>query len=87
MAVVVQIGDFRGKETVAVLRELLVKASRGEVAALGFNVEFKDGTQKTGFTGRYRADPAEALRVANRMSQQLNAIQDLRDAAALRGSG
>lgn len=87
MAVVVQIGDFRGKETVAVLRELLVKASRGEVIAFGFNVEFKNGTQKTGFTGRYRTDPAEALRVAGRMSQQLNAIQDLRDAAGLRESG
>lgn len=83
MSVVVQLSDFRGKETVAVLRELLVKGSRGEIAAFGFNVEFKDGTQKTGFTGRYKVDPAEALRVANRMSQRLNAIQDLRHAAEI----
>lgn len=81
---VVQLGDYRGKETMAVLRELLVKASRGEIAALGFNVEFKDGSQRTGFTGKYKLDPAEALRVANKMSQRLNAIQDLRQAAALR---
>lgn len=82
---VVQLGDYRGKETMAVLRELLVKASRGEIAAFGFNVEFKDGTQRTGFTGKYKLDPAEALRVANKMSQRLNAIQDLRQAAALTG--
>lgn len=87
MSVVVQLGDYRGKETLTVLRELLVKASKGEVAAFGFNVEFNDGTQKTGFTGKYKVDPVEALRVANRMSQRLNAIQDLRDAANLRESG
>jgi hypothetical protein len=83
VAVVVQIGDFRGKETVAVLRELLIKASHGDIVAFGFNVEFKDGEQKTGFTGKYKADPAEALRVANRMSQRLNAIRDLREAAGI----
>jgi hypothetical protein len=71
----------------ALLRELLVKASKGEIVAFGFNVEFKNGEQKTGFTGKYRIDPVEALRVANRMSQRLNAIQDLRDAATLRGAG
>jgi hypothetical protein len=82
VSVVVRLGDYRTKDAVAVLRELLVLASRGKVAAFGFNVELKDGTQKTGFTGKYAADPAEALRVATRMSQRLNAIQDLRDAAA-----
>ena len=87
---VVQLGDYRGKETVAVLRELLIRASRGQVAGFGFNVEFKDGTQKTGFTGKYKANPTEALRVANRMSQRLNDIQgpqqgteDLDDDASL----
>jgi DNA polymerase III sliding clamp (beta) subunit (PCNA family) len=84
VAVVVHLGDFRGKETVAVLRELLVKASKGQIVALGFNVEFKDGTQKTGFTGKYKSDPAQALRVANKMSQRLNAIRDLREAAGIR---
>jgi hypothetical protein len=83
VSVVVRLGDYRTKDTVAVLRELLVLASRGKVAAFGFSLELKDGTQKTGFTGKYAADPAEALRVATRMSQRLNAIQDLRDAAAV----
>lgn len=82
MSAVVRLGDYRNKETVAVLRELLVLASRGKIAALGFNVEFKDGSQKTGFTGKYQADPEQALRVANCMSQRLNAIQDLRAARA-----
>jgi hypothetical protein len=80
VSVVVRLGDYRTKDAVAVLRELLVLASRGKVAAFGFCVELKDGTQKTGFTGKYAADPAEALRVATRMSQRLTAIKDLREA-------
>lgn len=86
MSVVVQLGDYRNKETLTLLRELLIKASDGEIVAFGFNVEFKDGTQKTGFSGKYKVDPVEALRVANRMSTRLNAIQDLRDAALLTGA-
>jgi len=81
VAVVIQLGDYKGKETIAVLRELLVRASRGEVSAFGFSVEFKDGSQKTGFTGKYKVDPQKALKVANRMSQRLNAIK-LRQANA-----
>jgi hypothetical protein len=83
VSVVVQLGNYRAKETITVLRELLVRASKGEIVALGFNVEFRDGTQKTGFTGKYQADPAQALRVANKMSQRLNEIQDAREAGAL----
>ena len=83
MSVVVQLGDYRKKETMTVLRELLVLASKGKIAGFGFNVEMKDGTQKMGFTGKYQTDAAEALRVANRMSQRLNEIRDLREAAAL----
>lgn len=81
MSVVVSIGDFRKKETVAVLRELLVRASRGEVVAFAFEIEFRNGLHKSGFTGKFRADAAEAARAALRMSQHLNAAQDLREAA------
>lgn len=83
MSPVIQLGDYKGKETVAVLRELLVLATKGKIGALGFNVEFTDGKQKSGFTGRYKFDPAEALKAANRMSQRLNAIRDVRDAAGI----
>lgn len=78
MSAVVRLGDFQNKGTVMLLRELLGKAVRGQVAGVALNVEFKDGTQKTGFTGKYQADPEEALRVANKISQRLNQIRDER---------
>lgn len=86
MSVVVSIGDFRRKETVAVLRELLVKAARGEVAGFAFEVEFRDGSHKSGFTGKYRSDAMDAAKAALRMSQHLNAIQDMQEAAAVRNA-
>lgn len=70
MSAVVSLGDFKNKGTVTLLRELLGKAVRGQVAGIAFNVEFWDGTRKTGFTGVYKGDPAKALRVANRLNQQ-----------------
>lgn len=83
MGDVVRVADFQKRDTVGVLRELLVRASRGEVMSLAFHAEMKDGTQRTGFTGKYRNNVEEALRVANRMSTTLNKIKDAQDAAAL----
>lgn len=85
MAKVVSIGDYKNRDSVAILRELYIRASRGEIDGLAYNVSFKDGRQKGGFTGRFKADPAEALKVANRISQYLNQVQDLQDAAAIGG--
>jgi hypothetical protein len=83
MGDVVRVADFQKRDTVGVLRELLVRATRGEVLSLAFHAEMKDGRQKTGFTGKFKNNVEEALRVANRMSVTLNTIKDAQDAAAL----
>lgn len=70
MSAVISLGDFRNKGTVTLLRELLGRALRGQIAGLAFNVEFKDGTRKAGVTGKYQADQAAALRVAERLNQR-----------------
>lgn len=86
MPVVVKFAEFQKRDTVAVLRELLVRASKGEVAAFAFNAEMCDGTEKMGFTGKYRADPAAALKTAGRMSQRLSQIREFQDAARPAGT-
>jgi hypothetical protein len=80
MSVVVRLGDYRNKGTLTILRELLGKAVRGEVSGFAFSVAFKDGSHKTGFTGKYQADPAEALEVTDDMSRRLRDLQDSRPA-------
>lgn len=76
MSAVVILGDFKRKGTVMLLRELLGRAIRGQVAGIAFNVEFKDGTRKTGFTGVFQADHTRALRVASRLGKQVDVTQD-----------
>lgn len=76
MSAVVSLGDFKNKGTVTLLRELLGRAVRGQVAGIAFNVEFKDGTRKTGFTGVFQADHTRALRVASRLGQQVDPTAD-----------
>lgn len=61
MGNVVQLGNYRTQETVAALRELYVLASKGRIAGLAFKLELKDGTEKAGVTGKYRADPTARL--------------------------
>ena len=78
MSVVVRLGDYKNKGTLMILRGLLFRALRGEVTGLAFNVEFKDGTRKTGFTGKYRADAAEARLAVSSMNSLLSEAQEPR---------
>lgn len=64
MSAVVTLGDFKNKGTVMLLRELLGRALRGQVAGIAFSVEFRDGTQKTGFTGVCRSSQRTAANAA-----------------------
>jgi hypothetical protein len=82
MGVVIN-AEFKARDTIVALRELLVKASKGQIESLAFYAELKGGRQKTGFTGKYRNNPAEAVKVANRMSVRLNEINDAHEAARL----
>lgn len=81
MTVVVSIGDYRRRDMEAIMRELLISASRGRVRGFAFTVEFDNGTEKSGFTGKYRSDAGEAVRVALRMSQHLTEVIGAKAAA------
>lgn len=65
MAKVVTLSDYRKKETVTLLRELLVKASRGDIVGFAFNVQFKGGAQKAGTTGDPRGVSLEVPTKSN----------------------
>jgi DNA-binding MurR/RpiR family transcriptional regulator len=74
MAKVVQLQGFRSKDTIGELRELLVMASKGKVSGLVFSVEMTDGSQRVGFTGKFRSNAAEAVKMAHHLSVLLNNI-------------
>lgn len=75
MAKVVQMRAFRSRDSAGELRELLLKAIKGDVGGLVFAVEFADGTQRLGFTGKFRADPAEATKMAHHLCKLLQTVE------------
>lgn len=79
MSVLLQLGDYRNKESEALLRELFVLASRGRIRGFSFAIELVGGGEKIGFTGSHR-DPSEALKMATKLKQRLTAAKELREA-------
>jgi hypothetical protein len=88
---VVRLGDFRTRDSVSELRELLVKAARGDIAGITFAVELSDGTQRVGFTGKFRSDRAEAVKLAHHLGELLRHVEnepsDTSAVVQLRSSG
>lgn len=82
MSKVVQMSVFRSKDTTGELRELLVKAHRGGISGLTFAVEFADGTQRVGFTGNFRSDRAEAVKMAHHLGELLRQIEEAAESEA-----
>jgi hypothetical protein len=76
MSKVVQMRGFRSKDTVGELRELLVNGTRGKIAGLVFSVEMSDGSQRVGFTGKFRPNTAEAAKMAHHLRILLNEVED-----------
>lgn len=64
------------RETVAILSALLARAVRGEVSGLAMFFRAPDGKEHLVLTGPYRANLAEAVNAAARMSYRLAQRQD-----------
>lgn len=78
MAKVTTIAEWRNRETVAVIRELLAKAEAGEVLGLAFAVNNGEMSHGIGLTGVYREDPIQTLAIAARITHVVNCLIDER---------
>jgi hypothetical protein len=76
MSKVVHLHGFRNKDTVSVLREMLVKATRGEVSGLVFAAELTTGRQRVEFTGKFRSSPADAVKMAHHLGELLSRVEE-----------
>lgn len=76
MAKVIQMRGFRSKDTVGELRELLVKGTKGNIAGMVFGVEMEDGSQRVCFTGKFRSNTAEAVKMAHHLRMLLNEVEN-----------
>lgn len=75
MSKVIQLNAFRSRDTVAEVRELLVKGTQGAISGLVFGVEFTNGEQRVGFTGKFRGDQAEVAKMAHHLRQLLKQLE------------
>lgn len=75
---VTKIAEFRSKETVAVLEELLADARLGKITGFAFACKYGEKNHGIGLTGDYRKDPIEVLAVHGRIQHVLNTLVDSR---------
>jgi hypothetical protein len=79
MVVVVNLAEFRNRDTLAVLRALIERAIRGELFGLAV-CALRPGHEDIYFTGMYLADPAKAVNAAARIKTRLTLQQDAAEA-------
>jgi len=79
---VTKIADFKSKETVEMLRDLLEKAENGEILGLVFCVRLGIRRHAMGVSGHYKDDPVMAVAVTARMGHRLNVAADALDEVA-----
>ena len=77
---VVEMREFRGRDTLKALSHLMAMAIRGELEGLAVCARDAGGKEHIAFTGAYK-DPAKALNASVRMSVRLTQLQDEHDAA------
>lgn len=75
---VTSIIEFRNKETISVLEELLAQARAGDISGFAFACKYGGNRHGIGLTGDYRKDPIEALAVTARIAHVLNTLYDTR---------
>lgn len=77
----IKMAEYRSRETVAILSNLLAQAERGELAGLAVCAKPLNGKEQVLFTSHYRKDPAKAAYAAMQFCVQL-AQSDADDEAA-----
>lgn len=68
---VIHLAEFKNRELVAVCRELLHLAEKGEAHGLAFVVKLGRKSHRPGLCGDYSRNSAEALRAAIQLKQSL----------------
>lgn len=68
---VVSLSQYRSRELVAALKDLLELAERGQVRGLAFVAKIGRHGHRAGLTGDYSRNPDEALLAAVRLKEKL----------------
>lgn len=75
MATVLRLVEFSNRETIRILRALLARAVKGDVIGVAVCFKSRPGVEHCVFTGPYKANPAEAVNAAARMSLEMTQLQ------------
>jgi hypothetical protein len=70
----ITIVEYQNKDTIAVCREIIEKAERGEVTGMLFALRLTDFEHGIGATGTYRDDPVSGLTAAGRLLNILSKL-------------
>lgn len=76
MASVVQLVEYKSRETAQVLQALTDMARRGELVGVALCYRTKDHEEHSAFTGAYKVHPGKAVNAAMRLSWKLTQLQD-----------
>lgn len=72
----VSLAEYKNREVVAVLRDLLAMAEKGQAQGLAFVVKMGRAVHRGGLAGDYMRNPDEAVSAAVRLKQQVLADPD-----------
>lgn len=70
---VVSISEYRNRETIETLENLLQKAKDGDIQGIIYAVKMEHGPQTVGFAGHYAHAPVSGLTAAARVFELLTA--------------
>lgn len=73
---VTRLSEYKNKETVGVLEQLLAQARNGDISGLLFCVRLSSNHHAMGISGIYHADPTQAVTGCGRMKHRLNLMID-----------
>lgn len=68
---VVNLAQYRSREVIAALRELLEAAEAGEIRGLAYVVKVAPGDNRVGLAGVYKQCPEKALKAAFKLEKEL----------------
>lgn len=76
MAVIFDLARYSTRDTIAVLKSLLIRAMRGEIRGLALSYRTSDGEEQTCFTGAYKHRiPAEGVVASMNVSWRMTQAQ------------
>lgn len=73
---ITKIAEYKNRNTVAVLEELLQQAKHGDITGFAFACKLGETLHGIGLTGDYRADPIQGLSITARLQHLLNRAVD-----------